>query len=64
VGAGLALNPTNTMPVSIFRLTELPVEILEQIFLHLPGQDVIKMEVVRRVIAIPYDSSLTSCWAV
>jgi len=40
------------MPASPFRLPELPVEILEQIFLHLPGQDIIKMEVVWCVIAI------------
>ena len=27
----------------------LPTEILEQLILHLPGQDIIKMEAVRRV---------------
>jgi len=43
--ANLALN-------SMFRLTELPVEILEQVLLHLPGQDIIKVEAVRCVIAI------------
>ena len=32
---------------SLPRLTELPVEILEQMLLHLPGQDIIEMEVVR-----------------
>ena len=35
------------MSASIFRLTELPIETLEQILLHLPNQDIIKMEVVR-----------------
>jgi len=30
-------------------LTEIPAEILEQIFLHLPGQDIVKMEVVQRI---------------
>jgi len=39
------------MSMSIPRLTELPLEILEQILLHLPGQDIIKMDVVRRVTA-------------
>lgn len=33
---------------SALRLTELPTEILEQILLHLPGQDIIKMDAVRR----------------
>ena len=37
------------MPVSSLYLTELPVEILEKAFMCLPGQDIIKMEVVRRV---------------
>ena len=34
------------MSAPVSHLTELPVEILEQILLHLPGQDVIKMEAV------------------
>jgi len=58
VGANASPALNHTMLVSIFRLTDLPVEILEQIFLHLPGQDVIKMEVVRRIVAILHDSSL------
>ena len=58
MGAGLALNP-DTMSTSIFRLTELPIEILEQILLHLPRQDIIKMEVVRCVVTVPDDLALT-----
>ena len=43
----LTFNP-NTMSVPIFHLTELPIEILEQILLlYLPGKDIIKMEAVR-----------------
>jgi hypothetical protein len=38
------------MSVQVPHLTGLPVEILEQIFLHLPSKDVIKMEAVRGVI--------------
>ena len=56
--AGLTVKP-KVVTASAFRLTELPVEILEQILLHLPGQDVVKMEVVGCVIAIPHDSALT-----
>ena len=40
-------------------LAGLPIEILEQIFLHLPGQDVIKLEVVRCVVATLRDPALT-----
>jgi len=47
------------MSASVFRLAELPVEILEQVLLHLPIQDVIKGELVRSVIAIPCDAALT-----
>jgi len=43
---------SNRMPASIFRLTELPVEILEQVLLHLSGQDIIKIEVVWPVVVI------------
>ena len=32
-------------------ISHLPVEILEQILLHLPGQDIIKVDAVRRVTA-------------
>ena len=39
-------------------LAELPTEILEKILLHLPSQDVVKMEVVRCGI-IRRDSALT-----
>ena len=56
-------NP-NTMSVKIFHLTELPIEVLEQILLYLPGEDIIKMEAVRCVIAIPHDSILTFCCTV
>jgi len=37
------------MSASPSYLTMLPTEILEQLFLHLPGQDLIKMGAVRRV---------------
>jgi len=47
------------MLASAFHLTELPVETLEQVLLHLPSQDVIKMEMVWRVIVIPDDFPLT-----
>jgi len=36
------------MPASPSYLTMLPTEILEQLLLHLPSQDFIKMEAVRR----------------
>jgi len=39
------------MPAPALRLTELPIEILEKILLHLPDQDIIKMESVRRAVA-------------
>lgn len=45
---GVASTNTSFMSASISHLTELPIEILEQILLHLPGQDIIKMEAVRR----------------
>ena len=48
----------NGMSPPTFCLTELPVETLEQVLLHLPGQDVIKMEVVWCATAIPHDSTL------
>lgn len=38
----------SVMSASTPRLTELPIEILEQIALQLPGQDIIKIEAVRR----------------
>ena len=43
----------------VFHSTKFPVEILEQIFLHLSGQDVIRMEVVRGVISSSFDAVLT-----
>jgi len=42
-------------------LTGLPAEILEHVLLHLPGQDIIKIEVVRRSFADPRKSLLTCC---
>ena len=44
----LFLAPTSAL---ILR-SELPTEILEQIFLYLPGRDIIEMHVVRCVIVI------------
>lgn len=38
------------MSASALRSTELSIEILEKILLHLPGGDIIKMEVVQCVI--------------
>jgi len=35
------------MSASLSRFTELPVKLAEQILLHLPGQDIIKMEAAR-----------------
>jgi hypothetical protein len=45
--------PLNLMSASISCLTELPTETLEYVLLHLPGQDIIKMEVVREVVVNP-----------
>ena len=42
-------------------LTTLPTEILEPILLHLPGQDIIKVEAVRRSIVNEPEPSLTFC---
>jgi hypothetical protein len=39
------------MSVQVPHLTGLPVEILEQIFLYLPGKDIIRMEAVREVVS-------------
>jgi len=44
------------MSTPVPRLTGLPAEILEHVLLHLPGQDIIKMEVVRRLFADPRKS--------
>jgi len=43
--------PLTTMLTPAPHLTKLPVEILEQIFVQLPGQDVIKMGMVRGVVS-------------
>jgi len=60
-GASRALNVNSgTMSASTLRLSELPVEVLEQILVHLPGQDIVKVEVVRRVVVTSHDSALTS----
>lgn len=52
---------SDAMPESKLRLTQLPVEILEQILWHLPGQDLMEIEMVRsrRVILLRFraDSS-------
>ena len=53
-------NPIRIMPASTPCLTELPIEILEQIFLHLPAQDIIKMDVVRRLAINSARSSVDS----
>jgi len=50
---------TNIMSAPISCLAELPTEILEQILLHLPGQDIIKMEAVQCIVVIPDDPALT-----
>ena len=42
---------SKNMSAPLSNLAELPIEVLEQILLHLPGQDIVKMEVVRRVTA-------------
>ena len=36
------------MAAQIPHLAGLPTEVLEQIFLHLPSQDIVKMDAVRR----------------
>jgi len=43
---------SKTMPAPPPNLTDLPIEILERIFLCLPGQDIIKIETVRSVTPI------------
>ena len=43
------LSPLPPVLMSVQRLSELPVEILEKTFLCLPGQDIIKLEAVRRI---------------
>ena len=41
-------------------LTVLPIEILEQILLHLSGQDIVKVEAVRGPVVISRGSTMTS----
>ena len=61
VGAhGFATNHDHTVPLNprimsaqISHLTGVPIEILEQIFLHLPDRDMVKMDEVRRVMVNP-----------
>ena len=38
------------MPASTPHLTEFPIETLERIALHLPAQDIIKMDLVRELV--------------
>ena len=50
------------MSAPIPYLTGLPTEILEQILLNLPGQDIVKMEVVRGAVSNSGDPVLTLCF--
>jgi len=45
--------PLNLMSVLVPRLVGFPTEILEHVLLQLPGQDIVKMEAVRRVAPNP-----------
>jgi hypothetical protein len=47
----VSTNSINMMSAPVSYLTILPIEILEQICLHLPGQDIIRMEAVREVVS-------------
>ena len=47
----LCLYDSDIMSASSLNLTELPTEVIEQILLHLPGQDILKMEAVLRLTA-------------
>ena len=51
---------TTVMSVSPSRFTELPAEVSERILLHLPGQDIIKMEAVWQTLVCD-DVVLTFC---
>ena len=53
-----------TMPLLSFCLTELPAETLEQTFLCLPGQEIIKMEAVRNasVTSIHFPTDFSAAW--
>ena len=48
------------MSVSPSQFTELPAELSERILLHLPGQDIIKMEAVWQTLVCD-DVVLTLC---
>ena len=52
------------MSAPILRLTGLPTEILEKILLYLPSQEVIKMEVVRYIVATQHDPAPTFRYAI
>jgi len=47
----LATANSKTMPALLSNLTELPIEILAQILLSLPGQDIVEIETVRSISA-------------
>ena len=47
------------MSAPVSHLTEIPIEILEKIFLYLPGQDVIRMEAVLELFLALCDTVLT-----
>jgi len=49
------------MSAPVPHLIGLPAEILEHVLLHLPDQNIIKMEAVRRPFADPRKSLLTRC---
>ncbi|KAF9649089.1 hypothetical protein BDM02DRAFT_1993637 [Thelephora ganbajun] len=62
--------PLILMSALVSHLSELPIETLEQIFLYLPGQDIIKMEAVSRRFrdvfrdspALQYQRNPLLCW--
>ena len=54
----LAYFPSDIMSPSAPHLAGLPTETLECVLLHLPAQDVIKMEAVRRLLLTPHKRPL------
>ena len=58
-GAHFASEALIVMFAPVSHLTKIPVEILEKIFLLLPGQDVIRMEAVRELFPTLCDTVLT-----
>jgi len=58
-GVNIRWSRFTNMSALISRLTDLPTEILEEILLHLPGQDIVKLEAVRCIVVIQDDSALT-----